>query len=101
MPYLRHRSFVFAPASPSFNTPMICSSVNRLDFIVRSHLGGLYSVTVLFAGSTSSLPIEGSVGPVVIVVVLPFAKLVIEQMDIVGDAVFVQQLVELLLVHSV
>src|SRR5205809_1133309 len=53
MPYLRHRSFVFAPASPSFNTPMICSSVNRLDFMVRSHLGGLYSVTVLFAGSTS------------------------------------------------
>jgi hypothetical protein len=40
------------------------------------------------------------VGPVVIVVVLPFAKLVIEQMDMVGDAVFVQQLVELLLVPS-
>src|SRR5437870_4995461 len=58
MPYLRHRSFVFAPASPSFNTPMICSSVNRLDFIVRSHLGGLYSVTVLFAGSTSGRPRE-------------------------------------------
>jgi hypothetical protein len=37
----------------------------------------------------------------VIVVVLPLAKLVIEQMDIVGDATFVQQLVELLLVHPV
>ena len=53
MPYLRHRSFAFAPASASFSTPMICPSVNRFDFIVRSHLGGLYSITVLFAGSTS------------------------------------------------
>jgi len=32
---------------------MICPSVNRFDFIVRSHLCGLYSITVLFAGSTS------------------------------------------------
>jgi hypothetical protein len=28
----------------------------------------------------------------VIIVVLPLAKLVVEQMDIVGDAVFVQEL---------
>src|SRR5437588_66899 len=53
MPYLRHRSFVLAPASPSFNTPIICSSVNRFDFMVRSHVGGLYSWAVLFAGITS------------------------------------------------
>ena len=38
---------------------------------------------------------------VVIVVVLPFSKLVVEQMDIVGDAVFVQELGELLLVDAV
>jgi hypothetical protein len=37
----------------------------------------------------------------VIVVVLPFAKLVIEKTDIVRDAVFVEQLVELLLVQTV
>ena len=37
-------------------------------------------------------------GPVVIVIVLPLLKLVVEQMDIVSDAVFVEQLVELLLV---
>src|SRR5260370_790798 len=39
--------------SSSLSTPLICPSVNRFDFIVRSHLGGLYSITVLFAGSTS------------------------------------------------
>src|SRR5690554_3247503 len=33
MPYFRHRSFVFAPASASLSTPMICSSVNRRLFI--------------------------------------------------------------------
>jgi len=37
---------------------------------------------------------------VVIVVVLPFAQLVIEQVDIVGDAVSVQELVELLLIYA-
>ena len=37
-------------------------------------------------------------GPVVIVIVLPLLKLVVKQMDIVSDAVFVEQLVELLLV---
>jgi hypothetical protein len=41
------------------------------------------------------------VGSVVIVVVLPLAKLVVEQLDIVGDAVLIQQLVELLFVHAV
>jgi hypothetical protein len=39
-------------------------------------------------------------GPVVIVIVLPFLKLVVKQMDIVSDAVFVEQLVELLLVDA-
>jgi hypothetical protein len=38
---------------------------------------------------------------VVIVIVLPLAKLVIEQVDIVGNAVFVQQLVELLFIDAV
>jgi len=38
---------------------------------------------------------------VVIVIVLPLAKLVIEQVDIVGDAALVQQLIELLLIDSV
>src|SRR5690554_5495278 len=33
MPYFRHRSFVFAPASASLSTSMICSSVNRRLFI--------------------------------------------------------------------
>src|SRR5690606_34134805 len=33
MPYFRHSSFVFAPASASLSTPMICSSMNlRLFF---------------------------------------------------------------------
>jgi hypothetical protein len=35
---------------------------------------------------------------VVIVIVLLLLKLVVEQMDIVSDAVFVEQLVELLLI---
>ena len=42
------------------------------------------------------LPVEGSSGPVVIVIVLPSAMLVIEKMDIVTDAVLVEQLVKLL-----
>jgi hypothetical protein len=37
MPYFRQRSFVFAPASASFSTAMICSSLKRFAFIVRSH----------------------------------------------------------------
>src|SRR6516162_6389198 len=37
MPYFRQRSLVFAPASASFSTAMICSSLKRFAFIVRSH----------------------------------------------------------------
>jgi hypothetical protein len=37
-----------------------------------------------------SLAVEGSMGSVVVVVVLPFAKLIVEQVDVVGNAVFVQ-----------
>jgi hypothetical protein len=37
----------------------------------------------------------------VIVVVLPLAKLVIKQMDVVSDAVLVQEPIELLLIDSV
>jgi hypothetical protein len=44
--------------------------------------------------------IEGSVQSVVIVVVLPLAKLVIEQVDVVGNPVLIQELVELLFVDS-
>ncbi len=32
----RHSSFVFTPASASFSTAMICSSVNRFAFMVHS-----------------------------------------------------------------
>src|SRR6202161_2390964 len=39
-PCLRARSAVFAPASCSFKTPMICSSVNRTRFIRPSFLKG-------------------------------------------------------------
>ena len=39
--------------------------------------------------------------PVVIVVVLPFAQLLVEQVDVVRDATAVQQLIELLVVNSV
>jgi hypothetical protein len=38
---------------------------------------------------------------VVIVIVLPLAQLVIEQANVVGDAIFVEQLIELLVVDSV
>jgi len=37
----------------------------------------------------------------VIVVVLPLSKLLVEQVNIVGDAVFVEQLVELLVIDPV
>jgi hypothetical protein len=37
----------------------------------------------------------------VVVVVLPLAKLVIEQVDIVGNAVFIQELVKLLFIDAV
>jgi len=46
------------------------------------------------------LPVEGAVGPVVIVIVFPFAQLVVKQMDIVSDAVLIEQLVKLLLIDS-
>jgi hypothetical protein len=39
MPCLRANSAVFAPASCSFSTPMICSSVNRARFICPSFEG--------------------------------------------------------------
>ena len=37
----------------------------------------------------------------VIVVVLPFAQLLVEQMDVVADAVLVEELVELLIIDAV
>src|SRR5215469_3850099 len=40
MPCLRHTSTVFAPASCSRRIAIICSSLNRLRFIVRPPLGG-------------------------------------------------------------
>jgi hypothetical protein len=40
-------------------------------------------------------------GPVVILIVLPFAKFVVEQVDIIADAVLVEELVKLLLVDAV
>lgn len=40
-------------------------------------------------------------GPVKIVIVLPFAEFVVEQVDIVSNAVLVQQLVELLIIDPV
>ena len=40
-------------------------------------------------------------GPVAIVVVLPLAQLLVEQMNVVGDAVLVQELIELLIVNAV
>ena len=39
--------------------------------------------------------------PVVIVVVLPLAQLLVEQVNVVGDAVLVQELVELLVIDTV
>lgn len=35
----------------------------------------------------------------VVVVVLPFTQLLIDQVDVIGDAVLIQQLVELLVSH--
>jgi hypothetical protein len=37
---------------------------------------------------------------VVIVIVLPLVKFLVEEVDVIGDAVSVQQLVELLVVHA-
>jgi hypothetical protein len=46
------------------------------------------------------LPIEGSVRAMVIVIVLSLAKLVVEQVYIVGNAVLVQELKELLFIDA-
>jgi hypothetical protein len=44
------------------------------------------------------LAIEGSMWSMIVVIVLPLTQLVVKQVDIVGNAVFVQELVELLLI---
>src|SRR5205085_4460987 len=45
IPWRRHTSSVFAPASCSRNSPMICSSLNRLPFIARLlAVDGLYLI---------------------------------------------------------
>src|SRR5690242_14833763 len=49
-----HTSAVAAPASCSRKIPMICSSLNRLRFIVRLLPGdGLYSILEEFSGLRS------------------------------------------------
>jgi hypothetical protein len=45
------------------------------------------------------LPIESAVRPVVVVVVLPFAQLLVEQVDVVGTPS--EQLIELFVVDAV
>lgn len=47
------------------------------------------------------LPIKGSARSMIIIVVPPLAKLVVEQVGIVGNAVFVQELIKLLLIDTV
>jgi hypothetical protein len=47
------------------------------------------------------LAIDGSVKPVVIVIVLPFPQLVVKQMDVLGNAVLGEKLVELLFIDAV
>src|SRR5690554_118996 len=56
MPYFRHRSFVFAPASASLSTPMICSSVNRRLFIRLLPMSRLYFIPGLIWGSRPDQP---------------------------------------------
>src|SRR5690606_20829355 len=60
MPYFRHRSFVFAPASASLSTPMICSSVNRRLFIrlLPDEQTLLHSGTNLGEQTTSTRPMS-------------------------------------------
>src|SRR6516225_9969776 len=54
MPCLRHTSTVFAPASCSLRSAIICSSLNRLRFIIRpSTRVGLYSNLDEFHGLRS------------------------------------------------
>ena len=40
-------------------------------------------------------------GPVVIIVILPLPELLVEQVDVIGDAILVEELVELLVVDPV
>ena len=47
------------------------------------------------------LAIEGSVGSMIIVIVLPLTQLVVKQVDVVGNTVFVQELIELLIIDAV
>src|SRR6266851_1472582 len=58
MPWRRHRSSGFAPASCSFSTPMICSSVNRLFLIVD-----LLRSTQLSAGRNSGEQVTRNIVP--------------------------------------
>jgi hypothetical protein len=46
------------------------------------------------------LTVESSMGSMVIVIVLSFLKLVVKQVNVVRDAVLVEQLVELLFVDT-
>src|SRR5205809_4430424 len=55
MPCLRHTSAVFAPASCSCRIAMICSSLNRLRFIVRPPSGGR---TLLKSGGASGAQVN-------------------------------------------
>jgi hypothetical protein len=41
------------------------------------------------------------VRPVVIVVVLPLAQLLVEEVNVIGDAVLVEELIELLVINPV
>ena len=43
----------------------------------------------------TGLSVEGSMGPEANIIVVPFLKLVLKQMDVVGDAVLAEQLVKL------
>jgi hypothetical protein len=47
------------------------------------------------------LSIECAVWAVVIVIVLPFPRLVVEQADVIADALLIQELIELLIVDAV
>src|SRR5437764_10385820 len=58
MPCLRHTSAVFAPASCSCRIAMICSSLNRLRFIVRPPSGGR---TLLKSGGASGAQVTYNV----------------------------------------
>lgn len=49
----------------------------------------------------TGLPAQRAIGPVAIVVVLPLAQLLVVQLNVVGDPVLVQELVELLVVDPV